>query len=93
DSIVSSGCIISGARVERSLLSPDVRVDCYSEVVDSVIMEHVRIGKHVKIRRAIIDKSVNVPDGMSIGYNIEEDAKRFTVTEKGIVAVPKEMPL
>ncbi len=93
DSIVSSGCIISGARVERSLLSPDVRVDCYSEVVDSVIMEHVRIGKHVKIRRAIIDKSVNVPDGMSIGYNFEEDAKRFTVTEKGIVAVPKEMPL
>lgn len=93
DSIVSSGCIISGARVERSLLSPDVRVDCYSEVVDSVIMEHVRIGKNVKIRRAIIDKSVNVPDGMSIGYNIENDAKRFTATEKGIVVVPKEMPL
>ena len=56
-------------------------------------MEHVRIGKHVKIRRAIIDKSVNVPDGMAIGYNIEEDAKRFTITEKGNVVVPKEMQL
>lgn len=93
NSIVSAGCIISGARVERSVLSPDVRIDCYSEVYDSIVMEHVRIGKHVKIRRAIIDKSVNVPDGMTIGYNIEEDAKRFTVTEKGIVVVPKEMPL
>ncbi len=93
NSIVSAGCIISGARIERSVLSPDVRIDSYSEVYDSIIMEHVRIGKHVKIRRAIIDKSVNVPDGMTIGYNIEEDAKRFAITEKGIVVVPKEMPL
>ncbi|HHT9125001.1 MAG TPA: glucose-1-phosphate adenylyltransferase [Candidatus Brocadiia bacterium] len=93
NSIVSAGCIISGARVERSLLSPDVRIDCHSEVYDSIIMEHVRIGKHAKIRRAIIDKSVVVPDGMCIGYNLEEDAKHFTITEKGIVVVPKEMPL
>lgn len=93
NSILSVGCIISGARVERSVLSPDVRVDCYSEVYDSIIMEHVRIGKHVKICKAIIDKSVNVPDGMTIGYNAEEDSKRFTVTEKGIIVVPKEMSL
>jgi glucose-1-phosphate adenylyltransferase len=93
NSILSAGCIISGARVERSVLSPDVRVDCFSEIYDSIIMEHVRIGKHVKIRRAIIDKSVTVPDGMTIGYDTEQDAKRFAITEKGITVVPKEMRL
>lgn len=93
DSLVSAGCIVSGARVEHSVLSPDVRIESFSEVVDSVIMEGVRIGRHAKIRRAIIDKGVHVPDGMTIGYNQEEDRKHFTVTEKGIVVVPKGMPL
>ncbi|MBI4222069.1 MAG: glucose-1-phosphate adenylyltransferase [Planctomycetes bacterium] len=93
DSLVSNGCIISGAHVERSVLSPDVRIDSYSEIYDSILMEGVNIGKNVKIRKAIIDKSVSIPDGKSIGYNLEEDAKQLAVTEKGIVIAHKEMHL
>lgn len=93
DSLVSNGCIISGARVERSILSPNVRIDNYSEVFDSILMAGVRIGKNVKIRKAIIDKSVIVPDGKHIGYNLEADAKQFIISEKGVVVAHKEMPL
>jgi ADP-glucose pyrophosphorylase len=93
NSLVSNGCIISGARVEKSVISPNVRIEDHSEVYDSIIMDGVRIGKNVKIRNTIIDKSVIVPDGKQIGYNPEEDARQFTVTEKGIVVVPKELPL
>jgi len=93
NSIVSGGCIISGAKVEGCILSPDVRVDTNSEIYDSIIMESVRIGKNVKIRKAIIDKSVNIPDYMSIGYNREDDSKHFTVTDSGITVVRKEMHL
>jgi len=93
DSLVSNGCIISGARVERSILSPNVRIDNYSEVFDSILMADVRIGKNVKIRKAIIDKSVIVPDGKHIGYNLEADAKQFVISEKGVVVAHKEMPL
>lgn len=93
NSIVSGGCIISGAKVEGCILSPDVRVDTNSEIYDSIIMESVRIGENVKIRNAIIDKSVNIPDYMSIGYNREDDSKHFTVTDNGITVVRKEMHL
>lgn len=93
DSLVSNGCIISGARVERSILSPNVRIDNYSEVIDSILMAGVRIGKNVKIRKAIIDKSVIIPDGKHIGYNLEADAKQFVISEKGVVVAHKEMPL
>ena len=93
NSLVSNGCIISGAHVERSVLSPDVRINNYSEICDSILMEGVNIGKNVKIRKAIIDKSVSIPDGKSIGYNLEEDAKQLAVTEKGIVIAHKEMHL
>jgi len=93
DSLVSNGCIISGARVERSILSPNVRIDNYSEVFDSILMAGVRIGKNVKIRKAILDKSVIVPDGKHIGYNLEADAKQFVISEKGVVVAHKEMPL
>ena len=93
DSLVSNGCIISGARVERSILSPNVRIDNYSEVIDSILMAGVRIGKNVKIRKAIIDKSVIVPDGKHIGYNLEADARQFVISEKGVIVAHKEMPL
>jgi len=90
DSIVSGGCIISGGKVQRSILSPNVRINSYSEVTDSIIMHDVNVGRYAKIRKAIIDKFVDIPEGMCIGYNLEEDKKRFTVTENGIVVVPKE---
>jgi len=93
NSIVSDGCIISGAKIEGCILSPDIRVGSNTEIYDSIIMEDVRIGQNVKIRKAIIDKSVNIPDNMNIGYDRDEDIRHFTITDSGIVVVRKEMQL
>ena len=93
NSIVSDGCIISGAKVEGCILSPDIRVGPNTEINESIIMEDVRIGESVKIKKAIIDKSVKIPDNMKIGYDLEEDSKHFTITDSGIVVVRKEMQL
>jgi len=89
DSIVSEGCVVSGGRVQRSILSPNVRINSFSEVYDSILMEGVNVGRYAKIKRAIIDKDVNIPQGMIIGFNLEEDKKRFFVSESGIVVVAK----
>lgn len=89
DSIICNGCIISGGRVQRSILSPNVRINSYSEVFDSVLMEGVEVGRYAKLQRAIIDKDISIPRGMEIGYSLEEDRKRFHVTESGIVVVAK----
>jgi glucose-1-phosphate adenylyltransferase len=89
DSIISMGCIISGGRVQRSILSPNVRVNSYSHVHDSILMEGVNVGRHAKIKRAIIDKDVIIPQGMVIGYDPKEDRKKFHITESGIVVVAK----
>ncbi|NWF93294.1 MAG: glucose-1-phosphate adenylyltransferase [Syntrophaceae bacterium] len=93
NSIISNGCIISGGGVRRSLLSPRATVHSYAEVEDSILMEGVDVGRHAKIRRTIIDKNVQIPSGMEIGYDLDEDAKRFTVTASGIVVVPKGIRL
>ncbi|MCX5850412.1 MAG: sugar phosphate nucleotidyltransferase, partial [Deltaproteobacteria bacterium] len=89
DSIVSGGCVVSGGRVQRSILSPDVRINSYSEVYDSILMEGVNVGRYAKIKRAIIDKDVDIPQGVVIGYDLEQDRKKFHVTESGIVVVAK----
>ncbi|GAC1557831.1 MAG: glucose-1-phosphate adenylyltransferase [Myxococcales bacterium] len=93
DSLVSEGCIISGGRVNRCVLSPRVRVNSYCEVSDSILFEGVNVGRHAKIRRAIIDKNVEIPPGMKIGYDPAEDRRRFFVSDTGIVVVPKGMRL
>jgi glucose-1-phosphate adenylyltransferase len=93
NSILSNGCIISGGSVKRSVLSPRVVVHSYAEVEDSILLEGVDIGRHAKIRRTIIDKDVQIPPKTEIGYDLDEDAKRFTVTESGIVVVPKGLRL
>lgn len=89
DSIVCDGCIISGGRVQGSVLSPNIRINSWTEVRDSVLMENVEIGRHCRIKRAIIDKDVFVPEGTVIGYDPEEDKKRFHVSPGGIVVIPK----
>ncbi len=89
DSLISSGCIVSGGRVQRSILSPNVRINSYCEVYDSLLMEGVNVGRYAKIRRAIIDKDVNIPPGTVIGYNQKDDRKRFTISENGVVVVAK----
>jgi glucose-1-phosphate adenylyltransferase len=89
DSIICSGVIISGGRVERSILSPGVRVNSYADVTDSILFHNVVIGMHAKVRRAIIDKGVRVPDGMKIGYDLERDRQDFFVSDEGVVVIPK----
>ena len=87
DSIISAGCIISGSRVAGSVLCPNVRVHSFCDVDQSILMPGVRVGRHVRIRRAIIDRDVFIPRGALIGYNEEEDRRRHTVTQSGIVVV------
>ena len=89
DSIICSGVIISGGRVERSLISPGVRINSYAEVTESILLHNVVIGMHAKVKRAIIDKGVRVPAGMKIGYDLEKDRQRFFVSDEGIVVIPK----
>ncbi len=89
NSIISNGAIISGSRVYRSILSPGVKVNSYSEIQDSIIMHGVNIGRHARIKNAIIDKYIQIPEGEAIGYDPEKDRSRFTVSGDGIVIIPK----
>lgn len=91
DSVVSGGCIVSGGSVKRSLLFNNVFVHSYANVEDSVILPDVDIGRHAVLKRVIIDKGCLIPEGMQIGVNPEEDARRFYVSEKGITLVTPDM--
>lgn len=92
ESVVSAGCIISGSKVQRSLLFSNVRVETYSYVEDSVLLPSVSIGNKCTIIKAIIDRGCVIPDGMEIGVDHEEDKKRgFRVTDKGVVLVTPSM--
>jgi glucose-1-phosphate adenylyltransferase len=93
DSMVSHGCIISGGRIHRSVLGVGCRVNSFSEVEESVLFEGVQVGRHAKIRRAIIDKDVEIPSGTIIGFDRDADRQRFFVTERGIVVIPKRAKL
>ena len=87
DSIISAGCIISGSRITGSVLCPNVRVHSFCDIDQSILMPGVRVGRHARIRRAIVDRDVFVPRGALIGYNEEEDRRRHTVSDNGIVVV------
>lgn len=89
DTLISGGCIVSGGKVQRSVISPNVRVNSYSEVHGCILMEGVNVGRYAKIRKAIVDKDVNIPPGTVIGYDLKKDRKRFTVSDNGIVVVAK----
>ena len=91
ESLVSGGDIISGALVRHSLLFSRVHVHSYAEIEDSVILPDVHIGRRARLRRVVMDKHCRVPDGVTIGYDIEADRKRFHVSENGIALVTPEM--
>jgi glucose-1-phosphate adenylyltransferase len=90
DSIISGGCIISGSRVSGSVLCPNVRVHSFCDLDQAILMPGVRVGRHARIRHAIIDRDVLIPRGALIGYNLDEDRRRHTVTEGGVVIVTAE---
>jgi glucose-1-phosphate adenylyltransferase len=90
DSMVCAGSIVSGGHVRHSILSPNVRVNSYAVVEDSILFEGVKIGRKAKVRRAIIDKEVEVPENAEVGYNLDLDRRRgFTVTDSGIIVIAK----
>jgi glucose-1-phosphate adenylyltransferase len=89
NSLICDGTIVSGGVVERSILGPNVKVNSYANITDSIIMNNCNVGRNSKIRRTIIDKNVHIPAGTEIGFNLEEDKKKFTVSEGGIVVIPK----
>ena len=90
DSIVCAGSIISGGRVEHCVLGPQVRVNSYAQVTDSILFDRVEVGRHAVVKRAIIDKNVKIPEGAVIGvYHQLDRARGFTVTESGIVVIGK----
>jgi len=87
DSIISPGCIVSGSTIQGSVLCPNVRVHSFCLIDQCILMPGVRVGRHARIRRAIIDRDVLIPRGARIGYDPEEDRRRHTVTDTGIVVV------
>jgi glucose-1-phosphate adenylyltransferase len=93
DSIVCGGAIISGGRVESSILGPQTRVNSYASVRRSVLMDGVDVGRHARVQNAIIDKWVRIPAGFVIGEDPDLDRARFTVDDSGVVVVPRRMDL
>jgi glucose-1-phosphate adenylyltransferase len=90
DSVISPGCIVSGSRIVGSVLCPNVRVHSYGTIDRCILMPGVRVGRHARLRRAIIDRDVLVPRGAVIGFDPEEDRKRHTITELGVVVVTED---
>jgi glucose-1-phosphate adenylyltransferase len=93
NSIITAGVIISGASVSNCVLSQDVRVNSYSDVDSSIMFSHVQIGRHCRIRRAIIDRDVHIPEGTVIGYDQVEDKRRYFVTPSGLTIVTRDASL
>jgi glucose-1-phosphate adenylyltransferase len=87
DSIVSMGCIVSGSQIQRSILSPGVRVHSYCDIEDAILMPNATVNRHSRVRRAILDRDVVLPRGAVIGYDAAQDRRRHTVTDSGVVVV------
>ena len=93
NSLICDGSITSGGLVERSIIGANVKINSFAYVTDSIIMFNCNIGRHARIRRAIIDKNVVIPEGYEIGFDLERDRKHFTVTDSGIVVIEKNAVL
>jgi glucose-1-phosphate adenylyltransferase len=87
DSVISPGCIVSGSTIYGSVLCPNVRVHSFCRIEQCILMPGVRVGRHARVRHAIVDRDVLIPRGALIGYNAEEDRRRHTVTDSGVVVV------
>jgi len=93
NSLISAGAVIDNARVSDSIISPRVIVEPGASLEGCVIMEGTIIGKNAQLRNTIVDKNVRIPPGRKIGFDPEDDARHFTVSESGLVVIPKELPL
>ncbi len=91
DSLVSGGCIISGGHVRRSVLFSQVRIHSYAEVEEAVLLPGVDVGRHCKLRKVVVDNGCTIPDGLMIGFDAAEDARRFYRSEGGVVLVTRAM--
>ena len=91
--VVAQGCVIANARVERSVISPGVHIDSGAQITDSVLMEGVKVGANAQLHRVIADEGVVIPPDTQIGINREDDRRRFTVTDGGVVAISKGLPI
>ncbi len=89
DSLVCEGCIISGGRIDRTVLGPASRVNSFAHVEESILFDGVNVGRRARLRRVIVDKNVEIPPGTEIGYDHERDARHFAVVD-GIVVIPKD---
>src|SRR4051812_48771346 len=90
-SLVSGGCIISGASIRRTLLFTGVRVNSYSHLDEAVVMPFVQVGRHARMKRVVIDSGVHIPDGLVVGEDAEADARCFRRTDNGICLITKPM--
>jgi len=90
DSIISPGCIVSGSRISGSILCPNVRVHSFSDIDQGILMPGVRVGRNARLRRVIVDRDVFIQRGALVGYNLEDDRRRHTVTDQGIVVVTRD---
>jgi glucose-1-phosphate adenylyltransferase len=90
-SLVAGGCICSGSRIDRSLLFTGVHAHSYSRVKQSVVLPYVNINRGARIKNAVIDRGVDIPRGLIVGEDREEDARRFRVTDKGVVLITQKM--
>jgi glucose-1-phosphate adenylyltransferase len=90
DSIICDGVIISGGKVENSILSPKVRVNSFSYIKNCILFNNVNVGRKARLKNVIVDKNVVIPQGEEIGFDIEKDKKRFYVTDEGIVVISKD---
>jgi len=91
DSMVSGGCIISGAQVRRSLLFSNVHVHSWASIDDTVVLPNVDIGRHAVLKKCVVDKGCKIPPGLVVGMNPDEDRRRFHVSEKGVTLITPEM--
>ena len=89
NSIVAEGCIVSGGTIRSSVLFPGVRVNSFSSIEDSVLFENVEVGRRALLRKTIVEKGVVIPADTIVGFDPEEDARRFTISDKGVVVIPK----